>query len=84
MWFLLGSVVSKFETMLLLFTSTQENLEDILLAKKINRTSERIPTRLIKIKFNTPTIPEKGLCLNLSYCVELYIPPPKKCTQCKE
>ena len=34
MWFLLGSVVSKFETMLLLFTSTQENLEDILLAKE--------------------------------------------------
>ena len=34
MWFLLGSVVSKFETMLLLFTSTQENLDDILLAKE--------------------------------------------------
>ena len=34
MWFLLGSVVSKFETMLLLFTSTQENLEDIFACKK--------------------------------------------------
>ena len=34
MWFLLGSVVSKFETMLLLFTSTQENLEDIVACKK--------------------------------------------------
>ena len=34
MWFLLGSVVSKFETMLLLFTSTQENLEDNFASKK--------------------------------------------------
>ena len=34
MWFLLGSVVSKFDTMLLLFTSTQENLEDNFASKK--------------------------------------------------
>ena len=34
MWFLLGSVVSKFDTMLLLFISTQENLEDIFANKK--------------------------------------------------
>ena len=50
MWFLLGSVVSKFETMLLLFTSTQENLEDILLAKE-----QDLGTLLASTKTKTKT-----------------------------
>ena len=56
MWFLLGSVVSKFETMLLLFTSTQENLEDILLAKEQDLgTFLALPKTKTKIKTKTKT-----------------------------
>ena len=54
MWSLLGSVVSKFETMLLLFTSTQENLEDIFASKKQDLGTFLVSTKT-KTKITTKT-----------------------------
>ena len=56
MWFLLGSVVSKLETMLLLFTSMQENLEDIFACKKQDLGTFLASTKTkTKIKTTTKT-----------------------------
>ena len=67
-----------------ILSQLQSENEHILSAKRIHRTSERIPTRLIKIKFDRPTIPDKIYCLNSAYDLEIFIPPPKKCMKCKE
>ena len=68
----------------ILYQLQQENA-NILSAKKITRmrNGSEVITRLVKIKFNSPTIPEKVYCLAVSHNVILYIPPPKKCKKCK-
>ena len=62
----------------------QKQNQHILSVKRLFRGADKIPTRLLKIKFDTPVIPLKVFCLHDSYSVELYTPPPKKCIKCKE
>ena len=61
-----------------LLEQLQAENADILLAKRMFRTAadgSRAPSKLIKIKFDTPTIYDIIFCLNLAYNVELYTPP---------
>ena len=75
-----------------LFNCTDEEIlevlqaenQNILSATRLYRTNngEKVPSKLIKVKFDAPTIPEKILCLYRAYDVKLYIPPPQKCRKC--
>ncbi|CAL4248614.1 unnamed protein product [Meganyctiphanes norvegica] len=69
-----------------LIDQLQSENEHIILARRINRTrdGDTVPTRLIKIKCDMPTHPTHILCLHESYSVGTFIPPPKKCSKCKQ
>ena len=43
----------------------------------------REPTRLLKIKFQHPSPPQKISCLEEEYVVERYFPPPRRCVKCQ-
>ena len=55
------------------------------MAKRVFRSGpDRKATRLIRIKFNQLPPPDKVYCCSESYSVSPYIPPPKKCLNCKK
>ena len=59
--------------------------ENIILAKRIFKGGfERKATRLIRIKFGTPSTPDKVFCCSEAYSVTTYTPPPTKCSNCKK
>ena len=56
--------------------------ENILEIKRISKGEEKIKTSLLKIKFDGSDLPQKVFCLGLSYNVERFNPPVKKCYKC--
>ena len=62
----------------------EENYLDIELVKRQRRGEDRNPTRLLKIKFQLPTVPHTIYCLNKEYEVKKYFSPPMRCIQCQK
>ena len=60
----------------------QEENENISSAKRLFRGSDRIATRLIKVKFETPRRPDYLYCLGRAYEITEYFPPVKRCLKC--
>ena len=54
----------------------EENYLDIELVKRQMKGEDRNPTCLLKIKFQSPTVPYTIYCLDKEYDVEKYFPPP--------
>ena len=60
----------------------QEENENIIFVKRLYRGSEKAPTRLIKVKFQSIRRPEYVFCLGSAYQVTEYLPPVKRCFKC--
>ena len=75
-----------------LANSTEEEILEVLKSENPNilsvtrihrwNNNEKIPTKLIKVKFDTSTAPDKVFCLHRAYEVSSYTPPPMKCRKC--
>ena len=79
----------KFYSQSLFYSSDQEIFEEldienpnILFVKRLYRGSDKIPTRLVKVKFQGNHRPEYIYCLGAAYEVTEYFPPVKRCFLC--
>ena len=65
-----------------IFEELQEENDDIIFVERLYRGREKIPTRLIKVKFQTTRRPDYVYCLGSAYEITEYLPPVKRCFSC--